>query len=103
MENPREETMEVMQSVDEFAACITFWHTNRISQLKQALETPDTVAIIVQDDKSGEDVELTPDQRVGFKAGLLVALSLFEDLPFAVLPEFEDEGNDKDLPSEDQE
>ncbi|MNR62372.1 hypothetical protein D3C85_1843750 [compost metagenome] len=39
---------------------------------------------------------LSQDQLIGFRAGISVVKSLFENLPIVV--EFEDAGNDKDLP-----
>lgn len=70
--------------LDQFAFLVANWHMNCIAQLHQALKVPDEVEIAYDLTGSGDDTPLTPEQREGFKVGLTVALSLFQDLPFTV-------------------
>ena len=42
---------------------------------------------ISQPGEDGEDVPMTAEQREGFKAGLIVAKSLFAELPFTGIPD----------------
>ena len=75
-----EPTIEIT-SIDSFAQLLASWHANRLNQLEQAMNVPDDVAIEFTDE-NGEVVTLTAEQRAGFKAGMTIAKSLFEELPF---------------------
>lgn len=71
-------------NLDQFAFLVASWHTNKMQQLQQALAVPDDVEIAIDLDGSGVDTPLTAEQRVAFKAGLTLAVSLFSELPFLV-------------------
>lgn len=75
-----DQTIEIT-SIDNFAQLLASWHANRLNQLEQAMNVPDDVAIEFTDE-NGEVVTLTAEQRAGFKAGMTIAKSLFEELPF---------------------
>lgn len=81
------ETIEI-KTADQFAQLIAYWHSNRMSQLSQMQQLPADVEIC-QPGENGEDVPMTPEQREGFMAGLIVAKALFADLPFTAMPEEE--------------
>lgn len=70
-------------SIGQFAAMVAVWHGNIVGQLKQGVDVPDDVEILVGIvGEDGQEQTLTAEQRTGFKAGLLMALSLIEELPF---------------------
>jgi len=81
------ETIEI-NSINQFAALITMWHSNKLAQLQQTMQVPDDVEIC-QPGENGEDVPMTAEQREGFKAGLIVAKALFAELPFTGIPDEE--------------
>lgn len=69
-------------SIGQFAAMIAQWHANIVGQLNQGLTVPDDVEISIGLKQGEDDTVLTEEMRVGFKAGLIMALSLIEQLPF---------------------
>lgn len=84
MDNPE---IVPINDIDQFAFLVANWHANRLGQLQQALAVPDEVEIACDFTGSGVDTPLTAEQRVAFKAGLIVAMDLFKELPFTVTPE----------------
>lgn len=69
-------------SIPQFAGMVAAWHANICGQIDMGIQVPDDVVIAVGL-KSGEpEVDLNADQRLGFKAGLIMALSLIQELPF---------------------
>lgn len=102
MTEPVHDTIPV-NDVDQFARYVVQWHQNRMSQLEMALTAPPEVEILIADEQGKqEELALTPEQRKAFRAGLIVAKSLFKDLPFVFTEEpmaaLDDPGNDLDLP-----
>lgn len=69
-------------SIGQFAAMVAQWHAIIVGQLNQGLTVPDDVEISIGLKEGEDDTVLTPDMRIGFKAGLVMALSLIEELPF---------------------
>lgn len=69
-------------SIAQFAAMVAQWHANIVGQLNQGLTVPDDVEISIGLKEGDDDTVLTPDMRIGFKAGLVMAMSLIEQLPF---------------------
>lgn len=82
---PQEDTVRI-DTVDQFAFFLMGWHRNRMAQLQQALTAPDDVDIVVSDEQ-GNLFSLSAEARKGFRAGLLVAKSLFAELPIGVSEE----------------
>lgn len=80
-EVPAEELVEVT-SIPQFAAMVAAWHHNVVGQLNQGLAVPDDVSIHLTLIGDTDEVELNSDQRLGFKAGLVMALALLSELPF---------------------
>lgn len=90
-------------NIDQFAFLVSHWHQNRLGQLEQALTAPDDVEIIIEDEQGKQEpLSLNLEQRKAFRAGLIVAKSLFQQLPFVLsqepIEELDDAGNDLDLP-----
>lgn len=81
-DTPADEMVEVT-SIPQFAAMVEAWHENVCAQLNQGINVPDDVVIAFGIFDGAPEVDLNEDQRLGFKAGLVMALSLFEQLPFA--------------------
>ncbi len=94
-ETPQEELV-LINSIDDFAFFVANWHQNRMKQLIQASQVPDDVQIVAVLEEGQEEISLTPEQVQGFRAGLILAKSLFEELPFTVTPDpIQETVNDK--------
>lgn len=89
MENPENTQQEIVpiNTIDQFAHLVAHWHHNRMGQLAQAHQAPDEVEITAVLEQGGEEIVLTSEQRKGFRAGLVLAASLFGELPFTVTQE----------------
>lgn len=74
-----------IQDLDHFASLIAHWHGNGVAQLRQMTQMPEGVEVSYTDE-SGKEITLSPDQRSGFIAGLVVAMDVFQKLPFSALP-----------------
>ena len=85
-----------LNNIGQLVGLLVGWHKNRMAQLNAAMNVPNDIEVEVTDHMTGEVFTLSQDQLVGFRAGISVVKSLFENLPIVV--EFEDAGNDKDLP-----
>ena len=85
-----------LNDIGQLVGLLVGWHKNRMAQLNAAMNVPNDIEVEVTDHLTGEVFTLSQDQLVGFRAGISVVKSLFEDLPIVV--EFEDDGNDKDVP-----
>ena len=85
-----------LNDIGQLVGLLVGWHKNRMAQLNAAMNVPNDIEVEVTDHMTGEVFTLSQDQLVGFRAGISVVKSLFEDLPIVV--EFEDDGNDKDVP-----
>ena len=85
-----------LNDVGQLVGLLVHWHDNRMAQLNAAMNVPNDIEVEVTDHMTGEVFVLSQEQLVGFRAGISVVKSLFEKLPIVV--EFEDAGNDKDLP-----
>lgn len=88
--------MVPIDSVPQFAALVANWHGNVVAQLEQGLAVPDDVSISMGIIDGEPEVELTEEMRVGFKAGLVMALSLFESLPFGAIEEAAQPADDEE-------
>ena len=77
-----EDTVEV-NDIDQFATLFTNWHENRMNQLRLIKDAPLDVEILFQNE-NGEDTPMGEVHRAGFNAGVTVAMSLFEKLPFTM-------------------
>jgi hypothetical protein len=80
-ETSGDELIEIT-SIPQFAAMVAGWHTNIVGQLNQGLAVPDDVEISIGLKPGEDDTVLTEEMRIGFKAGLVMALSIIQDLPF---------------------
>lgn len=77
-----EDTLLIVDSVEQFALCVQAWHHNVVAQLKMAVNVPDDVAVVFSPGEGQPERELKLEERPAFKAGVVIALSLFEQLPF---------------------
>jgi hypothetical protein len=69
-------------SIPQFAAMVEVWQQNIVAQLNQGINVPDDVEVSIALKDGEDDTVLTEEMRLGFKAGLVMALSLIQDLPF---------------------
>jgi hypothetical protein len=74
--------MVEITSIPQFAGMVAAWHGNVVAQIRQAIVVPDEVEITVTLVPGTPEATLSPEERKGFKAGLIMALSLIEQLPF---------------------
>lgn len=79
-----EEAMPI-NTMDQLAFLIASWFEGNRAQLDHLLEVPDGTSISVQLSEDGpqEELVLTGDVLKGFRAGMIVAASIFDALPFA--------------------
>jgi len=78
---PADELIEIT-SIPQFAAMVAGWHANVLAQLQQGIDVPDDVVISIGLKDGEPEVDLDEGQRAAFKAGLLMALAVIEELPF---------------------
>lgn len=81
------EDLVVVETVPQMAAFVAAWHHNVIAQLKQMSIVPDEVDISFSLIPGTPERSLTPEEKVGFRAGVTAAIGLFEQLPFAPVPQ----------------
>lgn len=93
-----------LETADQVVYHMASWHNNRMGQLLHAMNCPDDIPIEVTDHKTGEVFELNQEQRVGFRAGMAIAQSIFEQFPIQMIPaerqeapaaESQEEGHDQ--------
>ena len=75
-----------LETADQVVYHMAAWHNNRMGQLLNAMNCPDDIPIEVTDHKTGEVFELNQEQRVGFRAGMAIAQSIFEQFPIQMIP-----------------
>lgn len=77
------ETVEII-SLDDFVRALVHWHGNQVAILRHMLDIPEGTEMTVNlGEESGPRVlTIDGDTRLGFIAGLMVALSRLGELPF---------------------
>ena len=80
-----------LETADQVVYHMAAWHNNRMGQLLHAMNCPYDIPIEVTDHKTGEVFELNQEQRVGFRAGMAIAQSIFEQFPIQMIPAEESE------------
>lgn len=85
-----------LETADQVVYHMLNWHNNRMGQLLHAMNCPPEIPVEVTDHKTGESFELNQEQMVGFRAGLSIAVSIFQQFPIQMIPadEGEEEGHD---------
>lgn len=84
---PAQEQQPIMlETADQVVHHMATWHNNRMGQLLHAMNCPDDIPIEVTDHKTGVVFELNQEQRVGFRAGMAIAQSIFEQFPIQMIP-----------------
>ena len=90
-----------LETADQVVYHMASWHNNRMGQLLHAMNCPPEIPVEVTDHKTGEVFELNQEQMVGFRAGLSIAVSIFQQFPIQMIPadepaaEGEEEGHDQ--------
>ena len=85
-EAAEEQQLVPLETADQVVYHMAHWHNNRMGQLLHALDCPPEIPVEVTDHKTGETFELNQEQMVGFRAGLSVAQSIFEQFPIQMIP-----------------
>jgi hypothetical protein len=88
-ENNLPDGMGIMNNIDQMAFLVAEWFENAHKQAQMAYEVPDGQPITVTFEKDGkaEELVLTGDLLKGFKAGCIVLMNIFGQLPFARVQE----------------
>jgi hypothetical protein len=73
-----------MQNMDQFAFLMSSWFEDNHKQAQHFMTVPDgqSLTIKLDKDKEAEELILTGDTMKGFKAGMIVMMSIFDRLPF---------------------
>ena len=80
-----------LETADQVVYHMANWHNNRMGQLLHAMNCPPEIPVEVTDHKTGESFELNQEQMVGFRAGLSIAVSIFQQFPIQMIPAEESE------------
>lgn len=75
-----------LETADQVVYHMASWHNNRMGQLLHAMNCPPEIPVEVTDHKTGEVFELNQEQMVGFRAGLSIAVSIFQQFPIQMIP-----------------
>jgi hypothetical protein len=70
-----------MSDLLEFVEQLQGWHDNKVENLKGVIENIKE-GVFLKVGENGEQIELNAEQALWFKGGLEVALGEFEELPF---------------------
>ena len=99
-QNAEEQQPIPLETADQVVYHMANWHNNRMSQLLHAMNCPDEIPVEVTDHKTGEVFELNQEQRVGFRAGLSIAQSIFQQFPIQMISDEEPTALEVETPEE---
>lgn len=80
-----------IESLEQMANLVVDWLQNRHNQLNHLRDIPETEKLAVEDQDTGETLELEGQLRKVFLMGVAVAQTIFLEPPFKVV---DDEEND---------
>ena len=84
---PTEEQKSIpLETADQVVYHMASWHNNRMGQLMHAMNCPPEIPVEVTDHQTGEVIVLNEEQMIGFRAGLSIAQSIFEQFPIQMIP-----------------
>ena len=75
-----------LETTDQVVFHMLGWHQNRMGQLLHAMNVPPEIPVEVTDHQTGEVIVLNEEQMIGFRAGLSIAKSIFEQFPIQMIP-----------------
>lgn len=75
-----------LETADQVVYHMLGWHQNRMGQLLHAMNVPPEIPVEVTDHKTGEIIVLNEEQMVGFRAGVSIAVNLFQNFPIQLVP-----------------
>ena len=84
-EAPAEPAPVMLETADQVVYHMAHWHNNRMGQLVHAMNVPPEIPVEVTDHKTGEIIVLNEEQMIGFRAGLSIAKSIFEQFPIQMI------------------
>ena len=85
-QDAEEQQLIPLETADQVVYHMASWHNNRMGQLMHAMNCPPEIPVEVTDHKTGETFELNQEQMVGFRAGLSIAVSIFQQFPIQMIP-----------------
>ncbi len=89
-----------LETADQVVYLMASWHNNRMGQLLHAMNCPPEIPVEVTDHKTGETFELNQEQMVGFRAGLSIAVSIFQQFPIQMIPAEASAAPEEETPEE---
>lgn len=84
MEN-QEQQAPGFESVEHLGNTVIEWFYNRHQQLDMLINAPEGIMTDIQDTETGELIPLQGDVRKAYLAGLAQAQEVFNNLPFKVI------------------
>ena len=85
-EAAQEQQPIMLETADQVVFHMAHWHNNRMGQLLHAMNCPPEIPVEVTDHGTGEVIVLNEEQMIGFRAGLSIAQSIFEQFPIQMIP-----------------
>ena len=76
----------MLETADQVVYHMAHWHNNRMGQLVHSMNVPPEIPVEVTDHQTGEIIVLNEEQMIGFRAGLSIAKSIFEQFPIQMIP-----------------
>ena len=102
-EAAQEQQPIILETTDQVVYHMAHWHNNRMGQLLHAMNCPPEIPVEVTDHKTGEIIVLNEEQMIGFRAGLSIAKSIFEQFPIQMISDDQPEAPaDPEAESEEQ-
>lgn len=78
----QQEPQTPSQDLSQFIELVMKWHFQKISEIDHISRIPESETLEITDEDSGEVHNLEGKEREAFLQGLLVAKSMFMQLPF---------------------
>lgn len=78
----QEQQPQASSDLTGFIQLVLKWHHNTIAQIDHIANIPESEVLEVTDEDTGEVRNLTGEQRESFIQGMLVAKTMFMQLPF---------------------
>ena len=99
-EAAQEQQPIILETTDQVVYHMAHWHNNRMGQLLHAMNCPPEIPVEVTDHKTGEIIVLNEEQMIGFRAGLSIAKSIFEQFPIQMIPAEQPDTSEAETPEE---
>lgn len=85
-----------IQNLEQMANLVIDWMENKHRKLNHIRDIPDTEKMVVEDQDTGEEIDLQGELRKVFLMGIAVAQTEFLEPPFKVVSDDEDTDDEQD-------